>query len=108
MGISLLAVGDLEAVLAIRTPLAELPIKLPAGTEKNHRGAAYRVASPGAGDDRTAARRIGLAWARADGVLLIATSERALKLALDRSLAKEGVSSFLPGLVSMKLDLDAL
>ena len=68
----------------------------------------HHVELRGAGDERTASRRMGLAWARAKGVLFVATSERALALALDRSLSNEGFSAFLPGLVSMKLDLDAL
>jgi len=108
VGLSLVSVGDLEAVLAIQTSIAQLPFELPGGTEKSHRGASYRVVSPGAGDDKTATRRMGLAWARAKGTLFLATSERVLKLALDRSLAGEGFSAFVPGIVSVKLDLDAL
>jgi hypothetical protein len=108
LGLTILSAGDLEAVLAVRTPLAEIPLKLPAGEEKSHSGVAYRFVARGAGDERTASRRMGLAWAHAKGVLLVATSERALALALDRSLSNEGFSAFLPGLVSMKLDLDAL
>lgn len=122
LGLSLLSVGDLETVLVLATPLAELPISLPAGTAKTHQGLAYHLVSPGAGDDHgpdggptsaaprapSAGRRIGLAWARAKGFLFLATSERSLKLALDRALADEGFSPFLPGVASMKLDLSAL
>src|SRR5262249_38527629 len=78
IGLALLSAGDLEAVLALETPLAELPLALPAGEAKSHRGAAYHFIAKGAGDDRTGARRLGLAWARSKGVLLLATSEHAL------------------------------
>lgn len=108
VGLSLLSVADLEAVLAIRTPLAELPLKLPSGTSKTHRGIPYHLASRGAGDERTSGRRMGLATSRVKGILLIATSERSLLLALDRSLAGEGPTGFLPGLASMKLELPSL
>lgn len=108
IGITLLSPGDLEAVLALRAPAAALALKLPAGTEKSHRGVSYRVVSRGAGDQKSASRRIGLAWAEVSGVLLIATSERALTLALDRALARDGAGGFLPGLVCLKLDLEAL
>ncbi|HEV8267874.1 MAG TPA: hypothetical protein VGR00_06565 [Thermoanaerobaculia bacterium] len=108
IGLALLAAGDLEAVLAVRTPLAELPLTFPKGEAKTHRGVAYRVASRGGGDDHQATRRIGLAWARKDDVFLVATSERALKLALDLALEGKGVAAFRPGLASLRLDLDAL
>lgn len=108
LGLSLLSAGNLEAVLAIATPLAEVPWKLPAGTQKDHRGVPYRVVSPGAGDDATAERRMGLAWARTGGVLLLATSERALLLALDRSLSGARAEPGPAGFASVRLDLDAL
>ncbi|MEO6324248.1 MAG: hypothetical protein ABIT01_05805, partial [Thermoanaerobaculia bacterium] len=108
VGVSLLSVADLEAVLAIRTALAQLPLALPAGSEKPYRGVPLHVVASGAGDERTAQRRMGLAWTRVSGVLLIATSEKSLKLSVDRSLASEGFTAFLPGLVSMKLDLASL
>ena len=108
LGLALLSAGDLEAVLAIRTPLAQLPVTLPAGEARSRGGVSYAVVSRGAGDQRTLDRRIGLAWARVDGTLLVATSERALLLALDRAAAKQGYSPFLPGLLSARLDLAAL
>ena len=108
VGLSILSAGNLEAVLAIATPLAEVPWKLPAGTRKDHRGIPYAVVSPGAGDDRTAERRIGLAWARTGGVLLLATSERALLLALDRSLSGGTREPGLAGFATVRLDLEAL
>ncbi len=108
IGVTLLSVGDLETVLAVRTASAAAVLKLPGGTAKDRRGMAYRVVARGAGDLRAASRRMGLAWAESNGVLLIATSEKALQLALDCSLAGEGVRGFLPGLVSLKLDVAAL
>ncbi len=108
LGLALLSAGDLEAVLAIRTPLAQLPVSLPAGEARSRGGVSYAVVSRGAGDERTLDRRIGLAWARVDGTLLLATSERALLLALDRAAAKQGYAAFLPGLLSARLDLAAL
>jgi hypothetical protein len=108
IGLSLLSAGDLEAVLAVRTPLAQLPVSLPAGESRSRSGVPYALVSRGAGDERTLDRRLGLAWARVDGTLLLATSERALLLALDRASAKKGYDAFLPGLVSARLDLAAL
>ncbi|HKC23893.1 MAG TPA: hypothetical protein VKF32_04080, partial [Thermoanaerobaculia bacterium] len=75
---------------------------------KTHRGVPYHLVARGAGDEGTAARRIGLAWARSKGILILATSERALHLSLDRALSGSGVAPFLPGLASLRLDLPAL
>jgi hypothetical protein len=108
LGLALLSAGDLEAVLAVRTPLAQLPVTLPAGEARSRNGVPYAFVSRGAGDERTLDRRMGLAWARVDGTLLLATSERALLLSLDRAAAKKGFASFLPGTVSARLDLAAL
>jgi hypothetical protein len=108
LGLALLSAGDLEAVLAVRTPLAQLPVTLPAGEARSRNGVPYAFVSRGAGDEKTQDRRIGLAWARVDGTLLLATSERALHLALDRAAARQGVTSFLPGIVSARIDLAAL
>lgn len=108
LGFALLSAGDLEAVLAVRTPLARLPLELPAGEARSRNGVPYSFVAKGAGDERTRDRRIGLAWARVDGTLLVATSERALLLALDRAAARQGYTAFLPGLLSARLDLAAL
>ncbi len=108
LGLALLSAGDLEAVLAIRTPLAQLPFALPAGEARSRNGVPYAFVARGAGDERTLDRRMGLAWARLDGTLIVATSERALHLALDRAAAGKGFGAFLPGLVSARLDLAAL
>jgi len=53
-------------------------------------------------------RRMGLAWARHGRVLLLATSERALVLALDEAVAGRATGPFLSGLASLELDLDRL
>lgn len=109
LGLALLEVGHLEAVLVVDTPLAQLPLALPKGTPKTHAGAAYALVTRGAADgsgDKD--RRMGLAWARLGTRLILATSERALKLALTEAQAGRGLQPPLPGLVSMELDLDAL
>lgn len=108
LGFALLSAGNLEAVLAVRTPLAQLPVALPAGEPRARNGVPYAFVARGAGDERTLERRIGLAWARVDGTLLLATSERALLLALDRAAAGQGSAAFLPGLLSARIDLAAL
>lgn len=109
VGLALLEVGHLEAVLVIETPLAQLPVALPQGRTRTHGGQSYVLVTPGAADgSEDKDRRMGLAWARMGGRLLLATSERSLKLALDESLAGRGLKAPLPGVVSMELNLDAL
>ena len=109
LGLALLEVGHLEAVLVVDTPLAQLPLALPKGTPKTHGGVAYALVTRGAADgsgDKD--RRMGLAWARLGTRLILATSERALKLALTEAQAGRGLEPPLPGILSMDLDLDAL
>ena len=109
LGAALVSAGALELVLAIDTPLAALPLTLPAGRAKTHAGVPYSVVSAAASDPGGSdQRRAGFAWARHQGLLLLATSERALVLALDEALARRGVGPFLPGLASLELDLDRL
>lgn len=109
VGVALLSAGALEAVVVVDTPLATLPLSPPAGTLKRHAGIAYSLVAPGAGDAGAGdERRAGLAWARHQGQLLLATSERALLLALDEAAAGRGVAAFLPGIASLELDLDRL
>jgi hypothetical protein len=109
LGLALLEAGHLEAVLVVETPLAQLPVALPAGAKKTHGGVAYSLVAPGAGDrSKDPDRRAGFAWARLGGRLFLATSERALKLALDAAQAGTGLAAPLPGLVALELDLDAL
>ena len=105
---ALLSVGSLEAVLAIETPLATLPITPPSGQERVHEGVAYRFVERGAADGATGERRAGLAWTRLGRYLVLATSERALRLAIDESLAGRSVVAPLPGLASLALDVAAL
>ncbi len=108
VGLALLNVGALEAVLVIDTPLAVLPLNPPAGTAGVHQGVAYRMVAEGAGDGSTGERRLGVAWARLGSLLVVASSERALRLAIDESLAGRGVAAPLPGLASVALDVTAL
>jgi hypothetical protein len=109
IGFALLDVGQLEAVMVIDTLLAVLPVRLPAGETKSHRGVSYAFVTAGAGDEPASDdRRAGLAWARLGGRLLIATSERALRLTIDEAQAGRGMAPPLPGLVSMEIDLAVL
>jgi len=109
VGLSLLEVGHLEAVLAVDTPLARLPVAPAAGAARTHAGVAYQVVASGAADgSEDKDRRMGLAWGRMGSVLLVATSERAIRLAIDESVAGRGFAAPLPGLVSLELDMDAL
>jgi hypothetical protein len=108
LGLALLSVGELEAVLVLDTAVAALPFDPRGGTTKSHAGSPYTVVARGAGDGRLDDRRLGLAWARRGTHLVLATSERALLLALDEAGASRGVVAFLPGLASLELDTDAL
>jgi len=109
VGIALLQVGQLEAVVVLDTPLAVLPLTPPAGKAMAHGGVAYNLVARGAADSsEDPDRRMGLAWARSGDRLFLATSERALLLALDEHLAGRGFGPPLPGLASLELDLDAL
>ena len=109
IGLALLEAGHLDAVMVIETPLAQLPLTLPGGTQRTHGGTPYALVAPGTADKNSDPdRRAGFAWARVGGRLILATSERALKLALDEQQAGRGLQAPLPGLISMELDLDAL
>ena len=109
VGLAILDVGHLEAVLVIETPLAQLPVTLPKGQARTHGGVSYAFVAKGAADgSEDKDRRMGLAWARMGGRLILATSERALKRTVDEALAGRGFQAPLPGLVAMELDLDAL
>ena len=109
VGLAILDVGHLEAVLVIETPLAQLPVTLPQGQRRTHGGVSYALVAAGAADgSEDKDRRLGLAWARLGGRLILATSERALQRAVDEALAGRGFKAPLPGLVSMELNLDTL
>lgn len=107
VGIALLQIGHLDAVLVVDTPLAKLPLKLPAGKPKTYAGVGYAMVAKGAADGNVD-RRMGLAWVRLGSRLILATSEHALKLAIDQAQAQRGFEAPMPGLVSMELDLAAL
>ena len=108
VGLALLDVGHLEAVLTIETPVATLPLTPPLGEEKLHQGVPYRLIAQGTADGASDERRMGLAWARHADRLLLATSERALRSALDAALAGTGFEAPLAGLACVELDVDAL
>jgi hypothetical protein len=109
LSLALLSVGSLEAALIVETPLAALPVAPPSGEAKAHGGIGYHLVAAGAADGSAdPERRVGLAWSLHGGRLFLATSERALLLALDEALAGHGFPAPLPGLVSLDLDLDAL
>lgn len=109
LGLALLQVGQLEAVLLIETPLSVLPVPLPPGELRGHQGASYHMVVPGAADGSSdVERRLGLGWAQTGGFLVLATSERALKLTLEAQAAGKRFAAPLPGLVSLDLDLQAL
>jgi hypothetical protein len=109
VGLALLDVGHLEAVLVVDTPLAQLPLTLPKGAARTHRGAAYTLVTRGAADGSADKdRRMGLAWARLGTRLILATSERSMGLAIDAAQAGRGLRTPLQGLAAMELDLDAL
>ncbi len=109
VGIALLQVGHLEAVLVVDTPLAQLPVPLKAGSPRDYKGVTYAFIAKGAGDEgANPDRRMGLAWARTGGHLILATSERALKLSLDELQSGSGFDAPMPGLIALDLDLDAL
>lgn len=109
MGLALLDVGHLEAVLVVETPLAQLPVDLPQGERRTHGGVAYGLVTRGAADgNEDPDRRMGLAWARLGGRLILATSERALLKSLDEAQAGHGFAAAMPGLAVMELDLEAL
>lgn len=109
IGLALLEVGQLEAVLVVDTPLAQAALALPKGTAKSHGGVAYALIAKGAADasdDKD--RRMGLAWGRLGSRLILATSERALKLTIDEAQAGRGFQPTLPGFVAMELNLEQL
>jgi hypothetical protein len=109
LGLALLQVGQLEAVLVVDTPMAQLPFPLPRGAARTHQGAGYTLVTRGAGDTGADPdRRMGLAWARRGSWLILATSERAMRLALEAAQSGRGLEPPLAGLAAMELDLDAL
>lgn len=107
--LSVLNIGHMEMVLVLETPLAALPDIFEAGTSRIDHGKTYHLVRTGAADEGADGEtRMGLAWSRDRGLLLIATSERAMKLALAALAAGERFTPKLEGLAGLELDLDAL
>ena len=106
LGLAILEVGHLEAVLVIETAL---PAALPVGTPRSSGGVAYALVAPGAPDaGADPDRRMGLAWARLGPHLILATSERAMRLAILEAQSGRTFAPALTGLACLELDLDAL
>ncbi len=111
IGIAVLDIGALEAVLVVETPLAALPLAPPKGVVRTHEGSTYNFVAAGAADEPgagDASRRAGLAWQLAGGRLILATSERAMRLALDAARSGAAPAQLLQGLASLDLDMDKL
>jgi hypothetical protein len=107
--LAVLNIGHMEMVLALETPLAVLPDIFEAGTSRIDHGKTYHLVRTGAADEgANGEARMGLAWARDRGLLVITTSERAMKLALAAVAAGERFTPKLAGLAGLELDLDAL
>jgi len=109
VGLALLDAGQLEMGPRDRDTARRLPVAPPAGTPRSHRGVRYAIVTRGAADgDADPGRRPGLAWARMGDRLVLATSERAMRLTIDEAQAGRGITPPLPGLVSMELNLTTL
>jgi hypothetical protein len=111
LGIAVLDIGALEAVLVVQTPLASLPLAPPSSVVRTHEGSTYNFVAAGAADEPgagDASRRAGLAWQLGGGRLILATSERAMKLALDASRSSAPPVEMLAGLASLDLDMEKL
>lgn len=107
--LAVLNIGHMEMVLVIETPLAALPDLFEAGTERLEQGKTYHLVRTGAADEGADGEtRMGLAWARDSGLLIVATSERGMKLAIGALAAGERFAPRLDGLASLELDLDTL
>ncbi len=107
--LAVLNIGHMEMVLVVETPLAALPDMFEAGTSRIDHGKTYHLVRTGAADEGADGEtRMGLAWARDAGLLIIATSERAMKLALGAAAEGDRFAPKLEGLASLELDLDAL
>ena len=107
--LAVLNIGHMEMVLVIETPLAALPDMFEAGTARLDHGKTYHLVRTGAADEGADGEtRMGLAWARDSGLLIVTTSERAMKLALAAAAGNERFTPKLAGLASLELDTDAL
>lgn len=107
--LAVLNIGHLEMVLVLETPLGSLPDIFEAGVSRIDHGRTYHLVRTGAADEGASGeRRMGLAWSRDAGRLVITTSERAMKLALGAAAAGERFAPTLEGLASLELDVEAL
>jgi len=109
LALAILNVSHLEMVLVLETPVASLPDIFDEGAVRIANGRTYHLVRTGAADEGSDGEtRMGLAWARDGGRLIITTSERAMKLALAAVEAGMRFTPRLSGLVSLDLDTDAL
>jgi hypothetical protein len=109
LALAILNVGHLEMVLVLETPLAGLPDIFEEGTARIDHGRTYHLVRTGAADEGADGEtRMGLAWSRDSGRLIVTTSERAMKLALAAVEAGTRFTPRLDGLASLELDTDAL
>ena len=109
LALAVLGIGDLEMVLALETKASALPELFEEGTARTASGRTYHLVRSGAADEGAGGEtRMGLAWARDGGVLFVATSERAMKLALEAAAADRRFMPKLEGLASLELDADLL
>lgn len=107
--LAVLNIGHMEMVLVLETPLAALPDIFEAGTSRIDSGRTYHLVRTGAADEGASGEtRMGLAWSKDRGLLVMTTSERAMKLALSAVAQGERFTPKLPGLAGLELDLDAL
>ena len=76
--LAVLNIGHMEMVLVLETPLAALPDIFEAGTSRIDSGRTYHLVRTGAADEGASGEtRMGLAWSKDRGLLVITTSERA-------------------------------
>jgi hypothetical protein len=109
LALAVLNIGHLEMVLVLETPAASLPDILEEGTSRVASGRTYHLIRTGAADEGADGEtRMGLAWAKDKGLVIIATSERAMKLALEAAARGDRFAPTLAGLTSLELDMDAL
>ena len=107
--LAVLNIGHMEMVLVLETPLAALPDLFEAGTSRIDHGKTYHLVRTGAADEGADGEtRMGLAWSREGGLLIITSSERAMKLTLGALAAGERFVPKLDGLAALELDMEVL
>jgi len=109
LALAILNAGRLEMVLVLETPVASLPDIFEEGTSRIDHGRTYHLVRTGAADEGADGEtRMGLAWSRDSGRLIVTTSERAMKLALAAVEAGTRFTPRLDGLASLELETEAL